>query len=146
MYNHTFDLARSEGQRSLGKSMKSSNLLYVPIISKCIGLETAQAFWALLLPHGAQGGALKHVNNDADDDVMMDGDDGWKEEYLQWWFDFLNQKGLKGVSKDTWIMVCDDSLKSRPISLISLQPRQFLDFVRSTNSTFENYDVECTHL
>ncbi len=31
---------------------------------------------------------------------------GWPEEYTQWWFDFLTQKGGKGVSKDTWVMVC----------------------------------------
>jgi hypothetical protein len=31
--------------------------------------------------------------------------DGWKEEYTSWWFDFLNEKGGKGVSKDTWVMV-----------------------------------------
>lgn len=36
----------------------------------------------------------------------MDGDAGWPEEYTQWWFDFLTQKGGKGVSKDTWVMVC----------------------------------------
>jgi hypothetical protein len=30
-------------------------------------------------------------------------EEGWKE--IQWWFDFLNQKGIKGVSKDTWVMV-----------------------------------------
>ncbi|KAH9476857.1 Defective in cullin neddylation protein 1 [Psilocybe cubensis] len=102
VYNHTFDFARSEGQRSLG-------------------LETAQAFWGLLLPHGFQGGALSRANDD-DNDVKMDGDEGWKKEYLQWWFDFMNQKGLKGVSKDTWVM--------------------FLDFIRSTNSTFSNYDME----
>ncbi|PPQ85764.1 hypothetical protein CVT25_003082 [Psilocybe cyanescens] len=102
VYNHTFDFARSEGQRSLG-------------------LETAQAFWGLLLPHGFQGGALARVDDD-EDDVKMDGDEGWKEEYIQWWFDFMNQKGQKGVSKDTWVM--------------------FLDFIKSTNSTFSNYDME----
>jgi len=104
VYNHTFDFARAEGQRSLG-------------------LETAQAFWSLLLPHGFHGGALSHVtSHDSDDDVKMDGEEGWKEEYIQWWFDFLNQKGHKGVSKDTWVM--------------------FLDFVRSTDSDFSNYDME----
>ena len=36
----------------------------------------------------------------------MDEDgEGWKEEYLQWWFDFLNGRGGKGVTKDTLIMV-----------------------------------------
>jgi len=104
VYNHTFDFARAEGQRSLA-------------------LDTAQALWVLLLHHGFNGGALAHIpSEDVDDDVKMDGEEGWKEEYIQWWFDFLNQKGLKGVSKDTWVM--------------------FLDFIRSTDSTFSNYDME----
>ncbi|KAF8970704.1 defective in Cullin neddylation protein 1 [Flammula alnicola] len=103
VYNHTFDFARIEGQRSLG-------------------LETAQALWGLLLPHGFQGGALSHITTrDGDDDVKMD-EEGWKEEYNQWWFDFLTQKGHKGVSKDTWVM--------------------FLDFIRSIDSNFSNYDME----
>lgn len=88
------------------------------------GIDTAQAFWSLLIPHGFVGGALTRTvvqdDNDGDgdggddtDDVDMDkgsvtkagGADGWKEEYLQWWFDFLNERGGKGVTKDTWIMV-----------------------------------------
>ena len=55
------------------------------------------------------GGALTRIamQDDGDDeDVNMDeGENGWKEEYLQWWFDFLNERGGKGVTKDTWIMV-----------------------------------------
>ena len=81
------------------------------------GLETAQAFWNLLLPHGLAGGALERSakqDDDEDEDEDMDvgettgasSADGWKEEYLQWWFDFLNEKGGKGVTKDTWVMVC----------------------------------------
>ncbi|KAF8900119.1 defective in Cullin neddylation protein 1 [Gymnopilus junonius] len=104
VYNHTFDFARTEGQRSLG-------------------LEYAQGFWSLLLPLALKGGALALApSRDGDDDVAMDDEEGWKEEYTQWWFDFLNQKGLKGISKDTWTM--------------------FLDFIRSTNSSFSNYDME----
>ncbi|KAG5637704.1 hypothetical protein H0H81_003560 [Sphagnurus paluster] len=57
-----------------------------------------------------------------DGDVSMEHEDGWKPEYVQWWFDFLNEKGGRGVSKDTWIM--------------------FLDFVRSINAQFSNYDME----
>ena len=56
------------------------------------------------------GGALTRIavrDDGSDEDVDMDaGEDGWKEEYLQWWFDFLNERGGKGVTKDTWIMVC----------------------------------------
>lgn len=81
-------------------------------------LETAQAFWSLLIPHGFDGGALKRIetedDDEDDDDIDMDKDaktkaggvDGWKKEYLQWWFDFLTERGDKGVTKDTWNMVC----------------------------------------
>ena len=64
-------------------------------------IETAQAFWATLIPHGVHGGALAHVGGDDD----MSDDEGWKDEYTQWWFEFLNEKGGKGISKDTWAMV-----------------------------------------
>ncbi|KAF5329390.1 hypothetical protein D9619_008957 [Psilocybe cf. subviscida] len=103
VYNHTFDFGRSEGQRSLA-------------------LESAQAFWALLLPHGLRGGALSHTASTDGEDVRMSTGEGWKEEYNQMWFDFLTGKGLKGVSKDTWAM--------------------FLDFVRTIDSKFSNYDPE----
>lgn len=73
----------------------------------------AQGFWAILISHGLQGGALSHINSreeeddeeEEDDDDDMDGEEGWKEEYTQWWFEFLNEKGGKGISKDTWQMV-----------------------------------------
>ncbi len=69
----------------------------------CIGLDTALAFWGLLLPHGFQGGALTRSEDDDDDDVDMD---GWQEKYNGWWIEFLTKKGSRGVSKDTWLMVC----------------------------------------
>jgi len=100
VYNYTFDFARAEGQRS-------------------IAVETAQDFWGLLLPHGLAGGALAHV--DAAGDAVMDGE-GWRGEYLDWWFEFLNERGGKGVSKDTWIM--------------------FLDFIRTIDAQFAEYDTE----
>ncbi|TFK48210.1 hypothetical protein OE88DRAFT_1727886 [Heliocybe sulcata] len=105
VYSHTFDFARPEGARVLS-------------------VETAQAFWGLLLPHGLQGGALAHIpSKDGDDDVDMGGSqEGWQEEHIQWWFDFLNEKAGKGVSKDTWMM--------------------FLDFVRTIDSKFVKYDEE----
>ncbi len=62
-----------------------------------LGLEIAQAFWSILLPHGFDGGAL---TGKGDDDT-----NGWQKEYNRWWSDFLTQKGGRGVSKDTWIMV-----------------------------------------
>jgi len=112
VYKHTFDFARNEGQRSLG-------------------LDTAQAFWNLLLPHGLAGGALERTATQDDDDEDEDMDvgettgvpsaDGWKEEYLQWWFDFLNEKGGKGVTKDTWVM--------------------FYAFIRLIDANFSNYNA-----
>ncbi|KJA24926.1 hypothetical protein HYPSUDRAFT_200185 [Hypholoma sublateritium FD-334 SS-4] len=123
VYTHTFDFARAEGQRSLG-------------------LETAIALWGLLLPHGLEGGALAHSagsDDEGDEDDAMDGDAGWPGEYTQWWFDFLTQKGGKGVSKDTWVMV-------RLFSAVLFSPRYaaraFLEFVRSMDASFANYDME----
>ena len=49
---------------------------------------------------------MQDNEDDDDKDVDMDEDEeGWQEEYLQWWFDFLNDRGGKGISKDTWMMV-----------------------------------------
>ncbi|OSD00057.1 DUF298-domain-containing protein [Trametes coccinea BRFM310] len=108
VYNYTFEFSRPPGQRSLG-------------------LDMAQGFWAILIPHGLQGGALAHVSSgqDADGDERMaaaEAEEGWKEEYTQWWFEFLEKSGLKGVSKDVWQM--------------------FLEFVRTIDSRFEKYDPE----
>lgn len=64
-----------------------------------IALETAQAFWSLLLPHGLPGGALTRCNSEDTRPI------GWKAEFTELWFTFLNKKGGKGVSKDTWAMV-----------------------------------------
>ncbi|KIK13347.1 hypothetical protein PISMIDRAFT_688752 [Pisolithus microcarpus 441] len=105
VYNYTFSLAREEGQRSLA-------------------LDSAMAYWELLIPFGLSGGALKHVsssssnvdmrhdNNHCDDtDVDMedkescDAGNGWSEKHTEWWFEFLRVKGSKGVSKDTWQML-----------------------------------------
>lgn len=36
---------------------------------------------------------------------MATDEEGWKPEYTDWWFEFLREKGGKGVSKDTWQMV-----------------------------------------
>lgn len=103
VYTQTFDFARSEGQRSLP-------------------LDTAQAFWGLLLPHGLQGGALSHVDDDEDVKMGGTGSEGFKQEHIQWWFDFLQEKNMKGVSKDVWQML--------------------RDFIRSIDSQFKNYDEE----
>ena len=69
----------------------------------------AQGFWGILLPHGLQGGALSHIVSSRDvdgDDRMSGAEDGWQDKHTQWWFEFLEEKKLKGVSKDVWQMVC----------------------------------------
>ncbi|KAJ3568577.1 hypothetical protein NP233_g5618 [Leucocoprinus birnbaumii] len=109
VYNHTFDFARNEGQRSLGT-------------------DIAKGLWSLLLTHGLEGGALSHVSStDANGDVNMDGagstaSNGWTAERTETWFKYLDQKGLKGISRDTWQM--------------------FLEFVRTIDSRYTNYDPE----
>ncbi|GJE88982.1 defective in Cullin neddylation protein 1 [Phanerochaete sordida] len=106
VYNYTFEFSRPPGQRSLGMDM-------------------AKPFWGLLLPHGLQGGALSHTpsTRDGDGDDRMGGvEEGWQDAYMEWWFDFLDEKKLKGVSKDVWQM--------------------FLEFVRTIDAKFEKYDAE----
>ncbi|KAI0830293.1 Cullin binding-domain-containing protein [Trametes gibbosa] len=111
VYNYTFEFSRPPGQRSLG-------------------LDMAQGFWALLIPHGLAGGALAHVSaaaQEGDEDAVMGagagaGEDGWKSEHTDWWFAFLEKSGAKGVSKDVWQM--------------------FLEFVRTIDGRFEQYDAE----
>ncbi|KAF7320495.1 Defective in cullin neddylation protein [Mycena chlorophos] len=101
VYNHTFDFAKSEGQRS-------------------IPMDTASAFWALLLPYATLGARV-----DESGDTVMDSPaagEGWRPEYNDWWIEFMNEKGGKGVSKDTWVM--------------------FLDFIRTTDARFSNYDID----
>jgi DCN1-like protein 1/2 len=73
-------------------------------------LDVAVGFWELLLPHGLKNGALSHLSpEDGDGDETMDGEEdaGWQPEYMNSWFKFLEEKGSKGVSKDTWAMVMD---------------------------------------
>jgi Cullin binding len=80
VYLYTFEFARSEGQRSLG-------------------IELAQAFWGLLLPFGLKGGALRIQDND-----LSKVNGGWTDEHTQLWYEFLKEKSIKGISKDTWAM------------------------------------------
>jgi len=90
IYMYAFDFARAQGQRS-------------------IPLDNAKAFWGILLPL-----SIKTIER------REDGNEGWKEEYNEWWFEFLDEKAVKGISKDAWTM--------------------FLDFVRSIDSQFATYD------
>lgn len=70
-----------------------------------LAIDTALAFWDLLLPTGLTGGALKHDLTGEDVDMDAEESSGWTDEHTQWWFQFLTEKGGKGVSKDTWMMV-----------------------------------------
>jgi len=125
VYVHTFDFGRSEGQRSMGMLFTyASRYKYAPDLT--LALESAKAFWQLLLPLGLQGGALSHtIPSDSDEDgedvPMADAnEEGWKEEYNEWWFDFLDAKNLKGVSKDTWTMVRVFSIGYETLTLYSV--------------------------
>lgn len=130
VYNYTFEFAKTGAQRS-------------------IGVDVAIAFWGLLIPHGLTGNALAHTPNEESDseDVSMDAEGGWKPEFTDWWFEFLTSKGGKGISKDTWTMVClifsiVSILSSQGTSLCS----QFLDFVRTIDSKFEDHNDECERI
>ncbi|KAB5592265.1 DCN1-like protein 1 [Ceratobasidium theobromae] len=71
-------------------------------------VDDAIAFWGLLLNIGLSGSALPRK--------------GWKQEYTDWWFEFLKEKGGKGVSKDTWAMLPE--------------------FIKVIDEKFENHDLE----
>ncbi|KAG6335813.1 hypothetical protein ID866_3271 [Astraeus odoratus] len=151
VYNHTFSIARSEGQRSLAT-------------------DTALAYWELLLPFGLSGGALKHISADSNDvsdasskysqpssrysnryqdrDIDMEGNDdggheedededeqGWEETHTQWWFEFIKEKGGKGVSKDTWQMVRFFLFRLYRLSFALLA-----DFIRTIDAKFKKHD------
>lgn len=117
VYVFTFDFARTEGQRSLA-------------------VDSAIAFWQLLLPIGLSGRALAHIDSG-------DGNSGWESKYNDWWFEYLNEKGGKGISKDTWhmvrISVVDDGSE---LAHKHFAISQFVDFVRQIDSKFEKHDLE----
>lgn len=79
VYNHTFDFARSAGQRSLGDYYFDLFLTDSDSIPPYVGIDTAEAFWSTLLPHGLHGGALSHMHTtDEDQDDDMGEGDGWQ--------------------------------------------------------------------
>ena len=113
VYLYTFEFARAEGQRSLG-------------------LELALAFWGLLLPHGLKGGALRAQDPGGDDLMKVDG--GWTEEHTQLWYEFLSEKNIKGISKDTWAMARILSFYLPPLRIV-------LTCSRWRNSSLLSYAV-----
>ena len=95
----------------------------------------AQGFWSILIPHGLLGGALSHTNEDEEQDDAMEGtgdEEGWKPEYLQWWFEFLEQKGTKAINQDTWKMVSCTCHAAKP-SLWCGPPRRIVPRVYTLN-------------
>ncbi|KAG8908953.1 Scaffold-type E3 ligase [Tulasnella sp. 403] len=108
VYGHTFTLGLAQGQRSLLNDPPQA-------------IDTAIAFWTLLLPLGLNGGALAHVD-DLNAEEPSSSTPGWREEHTQWWFEFLGDRNAKGISKDTWNM--------------------FIDFVRTIDDKFEKHDTE----
>lgn len=109
VYYHTFDFARNEGQRSLGKSVRFRSIVSASNLTlRIAAIETAKGLWSLLLSHGLKGGAISSTSStDANGDVKMDGDvgHGWTEARTTMWFKFLEGKRLKGISRDVWHMV-----------------------------------------
>ena len=100
VYNYTFNFAKSEpNQRSLRK--RTYCMIYVTT-KIWTALDTALAYWSLLISHASKGSALTGKTDG--EDVDMTGG-GWEARYTQWWFDYLAKKGMKGVSRDTWVMV-----------------------------------------
>lgn len=103
VYNYTFEFSKSGAQRS-------------------ITVETAIAFWGLLIPLGLTGTALAHTSDgdvDDDEEESMNSEGGWEPRFTGWWFEFLTNKGGKGVSKDTWTMV-----RPKLLSHLSFPPHQ----------------------
>ena len=106
VYSHTFNFSRNEGQRSLGQFYEFSITRSCP--NESSATETAKGLWNLLLPHGLKGGAISTPN--APDDVDINGknlpaEQSWTIERIAMWFQFLDDKGLKGISRDSWLMV-----------------------------------------
>jgi hypothetical protein len=113
------------GVAAAGRAEGWSTLAHIP-------LRYILSFFALLV---APNESLCHLYLDDDGDQDMDSSDetGWKSEYNQWWFDFLDEKGGKGVSKDTWSMVRRSYCARREDWLIMYSLSSL--FVRSTHGS-----------
>jgi hypothetical protein len=96
-----------------GSGVLVSLLPLSPFVSNCTSsaVDTAKGLWSLLLPHGLKGGALSRSSpTDANGDVKMGGVEptggqNWTDERTATWFQFLDEKRVKGISKDIWQMV-----------------------------------------
>ena len=99
-----------------------------PLADIVLAMDSALAFWSLLLPVGLSGASLSHrvLSPDGEEIPPPPGEQGWSEANTQLWLEYMQEKGGKGVSKDTWSM--------------------FLDFVRSVDDKLTRYDTEGTLL
>ncbi|KAL4077487.1 potentiating neddylation domain-containing protein [Scleroderma citrinum] len=135
VYNHTFNFTRSEGQRSLA-------------------IDTALAYWELLLPFGLSGGALKHhpsssndtsttplLNRDVryrnnhyqDADIDMDGESEDEDEK-----DEDREEGWGNEHTEWWL----EYMRERGGRGVSKDTWQMLaDFIQSIDAKFEKHDV-----
>lgn len=91
-------------------------------------MDSALPFWSLLIPAGLSGQALSHyvATEDGDEAAPPPGEIGWTQQLTDLWSEYMETKGGKGVSKDTWQM--------------------FLDFVRSMDSRLERFNALGTSL
>lgn len=94
-----------------------------------VAFEIAQELWNLLVP--------------------LDPASTFPKDRLGWWLDFLIENGSKVVSKDTWNLVSLTIVPPShriPLSERALSLRQFLEFTRTIDPNFEQYDEEGTSI
>ena len=105
-----------------------------------IASDVALSFWSLLLPFGLENSALSHVD-DLNADPPTSTYPGWQPEHTDWWIEYIQEKNVKGLSKDTWSMVRAFSI-ARLTKAKQPKPLQLLDFIRTIDEKFEKHDTE----
>jgi hypothetical protein len=113
---------------------------YADVVSETLCL--ALAFWQTLLPpvFAAEPSALASAT--------PNGAPAMGAREFGWWCEFLESKGVKGVSKDVWNLVrvrrpretvlgVDDS-----IVLLARRFMQFIEYAVKIPSTYDTYDEE----
>lgn len=84
--------------------------------------ETASALWSLLIP--------------------LDPGSDFPQFHLDWWTEFLIQRGSRAVSKDTWNLVSSRRSSATRFIRALMRTSQFLEFVRTIDKDFLQYDEE----
>lgn len=107
VYNYTFNFARSEGQRSLGKCNFWSTGFDPDSVQLYPAKDTALEYWKSLLYFAVGKEALRHApaDDEEDEDVDMDVGPGWTREHTEMWLEYMKVRDDVAVSKDTWQMV-----------------------------------------